>query len=85
MNADELIKTIDETLGLLVEVADEYVEEIVSQFDIGSPEKLIGKKYEQWGPQDFANLGQIYGPEPNSLSRLIFRKEYAKVLQMEKE
>jgi len=69
------------------EVADEYIEEISGQLeDVGNPEKLIDKPYEQWTPQDFQLLSQVYGTkEPNPLSDLIFKKEYEKVIELEKE
>ena len=84
MRKDELIGSIDETLALLLDVADEYLDEITEQIeDVGSPEKLIGKPYEVWTPQDFMMLSQVYGGEPNPLSNLIFNKEYKKVLELE--
>ena len=87
MRKDKLILIIDETLVLLLDVADEYLEEITEQFEaVGSPEKLIGKKYEDWSPQDLQMLIQVYGTkEPNPLSNLIFKKKYAEVLALEKE
>jgi len=86
MKKDEFIKVTDETLTLLLEVADEYLEEITEQFEaVGNPEKLIGKPYETWTDQDRTLLSQVYGEEPNPLSRLIFNKEYEKVLTMEQE
>lgn len=87
MKKDDLIHTIDETLKLLLDVADEYLDEITAQFeDVGNPEELIKKPYEQWDANDFQTLSAIYGTaEPNILSNLIFRKTYERVKELESE
>ena len=86
MKKDELVATIDQTLGLLLEVADDYIDEIAEELAVvSSPEKLIGKPYETWTPQDFQMLSQVYGEEPNALSRLIFNKSYERVQELEAE
>jgi len=79
------LKAIDEVVELKLKAADEYIEGIVEQIaDVGSPEKLINKKYEEWTPQDLQMLSQIYGvEEPNPLSELIFRKSYKEVKDLE--
>lgn len=87
MNQDNFVAVVDETLTELLAVADEYLEEITAQFeDVGSPEKLIGKPFEEWTQQDLMLLSRIYGPEePNALSNLIFRKKYEEVKALEAE
>lgn len=84
---EELIETIDETLALILSVADEYTEEIADQLeDVGNPEKLIGKPFESWTPEDLNMLSQVYGTEePNVLSNLIFNKKYDEVKSLEEE
>jgi len=79
------LKAIDAVVELKLKAADEYIEGIVEQIaDVGSPEKLIGKKYEEWTTQDRQMLSQIYGvEEPNPLSELIFRKSYKEVKDLE--
>ena len=66
---------------------DRLVEELVEPMkDVGNPEALIKKPYEQWTPEDMQMLIQIYGTaEPNPLSDLVFKKEYAKVKALEEE
>jgi len=83
---DEFSKIIDEIIELKVRIADEFIEDVIEPLaDIGDPEKLIGKPYEQWTPQDLQMLGSLYGEEPNPLSDLIFKKELKKVQDMERE
>ena len=84
---DKLIQTIDETLALLLDVADEYLDGITEQFEnVGSPEKLIGKPYESWSPQDLQMMIGVYGTSDDSpLAKLIFREKYKEVLELEKE
>ena len=86
MKEDEFSKIIDEIIELKVRIADEFIEDVIEPLaDIGNPEKLLGKPYEQWTPQDLQMLGSLYGEEPNPLSDLIFKKEYEKVKALEKE
>ena len=76
-------KLIEEDLAVMDEIVEEDIEALG---DIGNPEKLIGKKYEEWTPQDLQMLGQVYGDqEPNRLSKFIFNKEYSKVQELEEE
>ena len=85
MKKDELVATIDQTLGLLLEVADDYIDEIAEELAVvASPEKLIGKPYESWSPNDFNLLSQVYGDGNDTpLARVVFNKEYEKVLNLE--
>ena len=81
-----LTMAVQEIIDLKLSVLDEFIEEVIEPLgEIGNPEKLIGKPYEQWTPAEFQILGQIYGPEPNALSNLIFKKAYKEVLDLEKE
>jgi hypothetical protein len=81
-----LTENIDEVIKIKIEVANEYIEEIIEPLmEFGNPEKLMKKPYEQWTPQDLMVLARIYGNDPDSpLSKLIFRKEYEKVKQLER-
>ena len=85
MKETQLTKIVAELIKEDLAVMDEIVEEDIEALgDIGNPEKLIGKKYEEWTPQDLQMLGQIYGSqEPNRLSKFIFNKEYSKVQELE--
>ena len=86
MKQTDLTQAIDEVVELKMLAADQLIEELVEPLaDIGSPEQLIKKPYEQWTPQDLAMLTTIYGKEePNPLSNLIFRKEYEEVQELER-
>ena len=80
-------EAVKELIESDLEVMDEFIEEEIELLaDIGNPEKLIGKKYKDWTPQDLQMLSQIYGAsEPNALSELIFRKSYEEVKKLEEE
>ena len=86
MKGTELTEIIDEVIALKIDIANEYIEEIIEPLmEFGNPEKLMKKPYEAWTPQDFMVLARIYGNDPDSpLSKLIFKKEYQRVLEMEK-
>ena len=70
-----------------MDVVDEYIKDIIDKIgDIGSPEKLIGKKYEEWTPEDLQRLAGVYGEgDDTPLAKLIFNKEYEKVKALEVE
>ncbi|GAG79398.1 unnamed protein product [marine sediment metagenome] len=87
MKETPFTRAVDEVVELKLKAVDAYIEEVIEPLsDVGNPEKLIGKKYEDWTPVDRQLLIRVYGTnEPNPLSNLIFRKEYEKVLELEGE
>ena len=87
MRQDEMNKVVDEVVALMIDVADDYLSEMEEQLEVTrSPEKLLGKRYEEFTSQDFSILSQIYGEEePNPLSNLIFTREYEKLKILEAE
>lgn len=87
MKSMPLIEAMDRVIALQIKVMDRVVEDLIEPIaDVGNPEKLIGKEYSSWTPQDLQLLTQIYGTqEPNALSDLIFRRKYEEVLALEEE
>jgi hypothetical protein len=85
MKETPLTKIADEVIESKLKAIDAYIEEIIEPLEkIGSPESLIGKKYEEWTPLDFQLLVQIYGlGDETPLAKLIFNKEYEKVRKLE--
>jgi len=85
MKKPDLEKSMDKAIEVKLQAADRLIEELVEPLeDLGNPEKLLGKPYESWSPQELTMMIQIYGQkEPNPLSNLIFRKTYDKVREME--
>ncbi len=81
---DEAVKHV---VALKIKAIDEFVEEFIDPIgDVGSPEKIIGKPYEEWNEFDLQQAVSIYGQvEPNPLSNLIFRKKFAEVKELEAE
>lgn len=81
-----LTKAIDKAISQKLEAVDIVLEQLIEPLgELGNPEKLIGKKYEEWTPEEIQRLGQIYGKEPNPLSRLIVNKTYERVKKLEQE
>ena len=80
------IVVVNEIVGESMAAIDELVKELIDPIaHVGNPEKLIGKKYEQWTPTDIQILGTVYGAEgKNPLTTLIINKEWAKVKILEK-
>lgn len=82
-----LVKAADELVELKMKAVDILIDELVEPIaDVGNPEKLIKKPFEQWTPEDLALMVKIYGQkEPSILSDLIFRRKYEQVKQLEEE
>jgi len=80
-----LTQAIDRAIQIKLKAVDAIMEELVEPLaDVGNPEKLIKKPYEQWTAQDLQFLRRIYGEgEDTPLTRLIFKKTYERVLSME--
>ena len=85
MKRDKFSKAVDEVVKLKLKAVDEYIEEIIEPLaDVGSPERLLGKKYADWSDADLQRLSRIYGTkEPNPLSETIFNNEYKELKAME--
>jgi hypothetical protein len=86
MNETKFTKALDHVIKLELDAIDRiFAEEIAPLTNFGNPEEVIGKKYEMWQPQDFQILGQMYGNEPNALSKFIAGKEIDKMYAAEAE
>ncbi len=87
MKNPDLVKATERVIALKLKAVDAWVERIVEPLgDVGNPEILIRKKYEEWTPEDLQMLIRIYGQSDNSpLANLIFRKELKKVQDLEAE
>jgi len=87
MKSPDFIKQLEQTVALKMKAIDVVIKDLVEPLsDIGNPEQLIKKPYEQWSPQDLQMLGKIYGQGNDTpLARTIFNKEYDRVRQLESE
>ncbi len=87
MKKSYFTEMVDEIVKLKMDVADEYIGDVIDDIgDVGSPEKLINKKYEEWTPQDFQTLAGIYGQgDDTPLAKLIFNKSLEEVQKLEAE
>ncbi len=81
----DFTKAIDKVVALKMKAVDKLIEDLVEPIaDVGNPEKLIKKPYEEWTGQDFQLLSTIYGQSDDSpLANLVFRKEYEKLIKLE--
>ena len=65
---------------------DIFIERVVKGIEnVGSPQDLIKKDYWELTQPELERLISLYGAEPNALSRWIFKNEYAKLIELEKE
>jgi hypothetical protein len=85
MKSIPLTQSVEKVVALKMKAVDSLLEELIDPIaDVGSPEKLLGKKYETWSPEDLALMTKVYGiKEPNPLSDLIFNKTYKQVKELE--
>jgi hypothetical protein len=81
MKETKFTKAVTEVVNLEMKAMDKIIEEMIEPLTaLGSPEKLLGKKYEEWTPQELQQITAIYGTkEPSPLSNLIYEKTLAKV------
>jgi hypothetical protein len=78
-------KALEEVIEEDMKAIDAVIEEDIEVLaELGNPEKLIGKPYEEWTPQDIQQLKQVYGND-ETLNKFMFNKEYKEVLAMEAE
>ncbi len=83
---ESLLKMIDEVVNETSDIVDEVVDEYMEVLEVvANPEKLIGKPYQYWTPQDRQLLTQIYGQENPVLKNFIVRKEVASLKQLEQQ
>lgn len=87
MKETTLTKITQEVIDLKLKAADAFIEEIIEPLEkIGSPEALLGKKYDSWSALDFQLLSQVYGQgNETPLAKLIFNKSLEEVKKLESE
>ena len=75
---------VDEVVALKMKAVDDYIEKnVVPILDsLGNPEKLIGKTWKEWTPQDKQILSSIYGA---ALEDFIAKKAIAEMREAEAE
>ena len=85
MKGTPLTEAVEEIVKLKMDAVDAYIEEVVDVIDnVGNPEKLIGKPYAMWTPQDLQMLTTIYGTGQFSpLQKVIFNREYEHLKELE--
>ena len=82
MSKPFLTQAVEEVIALKLKAVDEWIGSVVEPLaDIGNPEKIIGKPYAQWTPQDLQTLYAIYG---KALEKFIFNKELKYIQELEK-
>ena len=87
MKSPMFVKAVEKAIEVKMEAVDKLIDNLIDPLaDVGNPEKVMNKKYEDWTPEDLATAIKIYGQgEDTPLTRLIFNKTYEKVLKLEDE
>jgi hypothetical protein len=82
MKETDFTRAVDEAVETTMKAVDYYIKNEIEPIldSLGSPEKLIGKPYEQWTPQDLQVLSQIYG---KTLETFIAKKEINSLIELE--
>ena len=82
-----LTQAAEKVVEIKMKAVDRLIEELVEPLaDVGNPEKLIKKPYEQWDANDIQLLTKIYGQgEDTPLTRTIFNRTYENVKNLEAE
>ena len=78
---------MDRVVKLNMQAIDLYEQEVIKPImdEIKNPEKLIGKKYEEWTPFDRQMVTQIYQQIPQVLENFIAKKEYEQLVELTQE
>lgn len=79
---DIIVQACKDIVELKLKAIDSFIQDVIEPLEeVGSPEKLIGKPYKQWTPQDLQMMSMIY---KDKLDKYIFDKEYLEVIALEK-
>jgi hypothetical protein len=80
----DMIELIDQVIEEKLNEADKYITEVVDPIaDVGSPEKVMGKKYNQWSLEDKQRAGEIFKNSPETLNKFIFNREFQNLKELE--
>jgi hypothetical protein len=87
MKETPMTQAVQKAVDIKMRAIDVIIKDIIGPLqDLGNPEKVIGKPYDQWTSEDIGWLTRVYGTkEPNILSNFIFRKEKEEVKRLERE
>ncbi len=87
MKQTDLTKAAEEVVAFKLKAIDKLIEEVIDPLaDVGNPEKIMKKPFEQWTPEDLQKVTMIYGTsETSPLANLIFRKTLERVEKLESE
>lgn len=78
------IELVDEVLLEVKAEADAFIKEFIKPIgDIGNPERVIGKPYAEWTPQDLMRLRSMYGKDQTKLDKFIFDKAFEELQTLE--
>ena len=80
-------QAIEELISEAMPIVDQFIEEVVDELaNVGSPEKVLDKKYEDWTPEDFQKAQFIFGEKlVDPVHGIIPRKEVDSLLRDEAE
>lgn len=76
---DVIKRVIDKRLDYIEKVVKDIVEPVA---DIGHPEKVLGKRYEEWNREDFMKAKAIYRTDEDALNWLT-KKNLQQIQQLE--
>lgn len=87
VHKDVLDKAANKVVELNMKAIDIYEREFIKPLidEIKNPEKIIGKKYQEWTPQDLQMLTQVYQATPQILNDFIASKEYDSLVALQME
>jgi hypothetical protein len=87
MNKDSFDMAVNRVIDLNMKAIDQYEKLVILPMidDLKHPERIINKPYEQWMPQDFQLLQQVYQATPDILNKFIANKEYEILVNLHKE
>uniref|UniRef100_A0A6H1ZH04 Uncharacterized protein n=1 Tax=viral metagenome TaxID=1070528 RepID=A0A6H1ZH04_9ZZZZ len=79
-------KAIDRWVEKQIRYVDIWVErEVDTILDLHNPEKLLGKKFEDWTPYDMQLLAQVYSGDMDTLNNFVAKKSIKQMHALEED
>jgi hypothetical protein len=87
MDKNVLDRAIEKVVDLNIRAIEIYERDFIQPIidEIKNPEKVIGKKYETWTPQDLQLLSTVYQTMPHILNDFIAKREYDNLIALQTE
>jgi hypothetical protein len=83
MKETDLTQAISDVIEEDIPIWEQFFDEYIAPLGVvGTPEAVLGKKYEEWTPQDIQVAASIF---PDEIEDFLAKKMTAELYELEKE